>query len=281
MKPILKWAGGKTKLLPDLELAIGSGGTLYEPFGGSMAVGSHFLSKRLFNKVIAYDFNNDLVNLYMVVQGQLELFIEEVQKLFVDENLVEDCYYEIRAEFNNNRKTFTKPNVRMAALFLYLNKFGFNGICRYSKNGFNVPFGKKTSVPSPDIENIREFSKIKFEIYNEDFRIAMCDVLLNGVEGDVLYLDPPYVSLTQVAGFVNYTEGGFGNREQEHLAVFAELISKRGIKVVISNHDTEYSRLLYKNATEIRELEVQRSISPKGDERKKVKELIAIYKGQQ
>ena len=94
--------------------------------------------------------------------------------------------------------------------------------------------------------------------------------------GDVVYLDPPYVPLTETANFTSYSTDGFTHEQQQRLVEVAERLSSKGVRVIVSNHDTDVSRELYKNAT-IHTLEVQRNISAKGSSRNKAKELIAVY----
>ena len=94
--------------------------------------------------------------------------------------------------------------------------------------------------------------------------------------GDVVYFDPPYVPASDTANFSDYAKEGFTYQQQVELAELAESLSDRGAKVIISNHDTDVSRELYKNAS-IHSIQVQRSVSAKGTSRKKADELIAIY----
>lgn len=96
-------------------------------------------------------------------------------------------------------------------------------------------------------------------------------------KGDVVYCDPPYAPLSTTANFTSYASGGFNLEHQHELARrAAHTAHKRGIPVLISNHDTELTRLLYQDA-DIQSLQVARFISPKGDSRGKVAEILALY----
>lgn len=95
-------------------------------------------------------------------------------------------------------------------------------------------------------------------------------------QGDVIYCDPPYVGLSKTANFTHYTSEGFNHSQHMCLANTARNLAAKGIRVIISNHDTEFTRDIYKDAA-IVPLIVQRNISSKGSERKKAKELLAIF----
>ena len=186
----------------------------------------------------------------------------------------EEAYYEVRAKFNKE----TDPLAR-AAQFIYLNRHGYNGLCRYnSSGGYNVPCGRYAAVHSPTeemAEASRYLASKSVKLYHGDF-LKFMD---RAQEGDVVYCDPPYVPLGTSSSFTAYAGNGFGIKQQKALALKAEELHGRGIRVVISNHDTPLSRELYKNADRKKELEVHRSISQKAGSRGRVKELLAIYGG--
>ena len=108
----------------------------------------------------------------------------------------------------------------------------------------------------------------------QDFRLTFAEV-----QGkDVVYCDPPYVGLSDTANFTDYASGGFDSQDQRELAALCTNAARQGATALISNHDTPFTRELYKDASEIVPLLVSRTISCKGDTRKKAKELIAIYR---
>ena len=96
--------------------------------------------------------------------------------------------------------------------------------------------------------------------------------------GDVVYCDPPYVPLTDTANFTSYSKDSFGNKDQEELSLWAETNSKKGIPVLISNHDTPVTIAIYKNASSIKAIKVQRHISCDGKNRHTAKELLVLYR---
>jgi DNA adenine methylase len=265
MKPFLKWAGGKYRIIDKIRAALPPGNRLIEPFAGS---GSVFLNMDYPDNLIA-DANADLINLFQHVQSGGKEFIEYCQQFFVSGNNQPDAFYHLREEMNTTSDLQLK-----AALFIYLNRHCFNGLCRYNGKGeFNVPFGRYTKPMLPEPELLNFWSKsqaAKFEV--ADFANTM-----NRAEpGDVVYCDPPYVPLTATANFSDYTKEKFGLHEQRKLADLAGELMHQGVSVVISNHDTEFTRSVY-SAAKIDAFDVQRFISRDADNRNKVGELLAIF----
>ncbi len=145
-RPFLKWAGGKFRLTDDLNRVFPKRKQcLIEPFVGAGAV---FLNSH-FERYILADINPDLINLFNIVKDNVDAYIEACKPIFFAENAnTADYYYAQREAFNQS----TDPFVR-SVLFLYLNRFGFNGLCRYnSKNEFNVPFGAYKTHYFPEDE---------------------------------------------------------------------------------------------------------------------------------
>ncbi|WP_084695875.1 Dam family site-specific DNA-(adenine-N6)-methyltransferase [Arenimonas donghaensis] len=265
MKPFLKWAGGKHKLVPRIRELLPDGSRLIEPFAGSGAV---FLGTDFEANLIA-DVNPDIVSLFTQLKYQPDEIIVETTKLFIPEHNSQDAYYQLRNEFNK-----IEAGVRKAALFVYLNRHCFNGLCRYNASGkFNVPFGRYAS-PRPPLEEMWGFAEKaqKAEFICSDFRL----VLSQARDGDVVYCDPPYVPLTETANFTTYAKGGFGISDQRELADMALALSLRGVSVLISNHDNDETRALYKHA-QISAFDVQRFISRDARNRNIAAELIAVY----
>jgi DNA adenine methylase len=275
-KPFLKWAGGKSQSLAFLqyhmcERTVLGGitntieGRFIEPFVGSGVV---FMNMNAGEYVIN-DINTDLVLIYKALQANGEEFIEMCEELFIPENNHQEKYNSLREEFNN---TDTK-DIRRGALFVYLNRHGFNGLCRYNKSGgFNVPFGKYDSVSFPKENLTKAIDKLKgVIIFNRSFE----EIMAMTVPGDVCYLDPPYVPMSSTASFTDYATTGFTYEDQKILARAAE---ESEAKIFISNHDNEVTRELYKNATEIITTEVTRFISADASSRGTVRELLAIYR---
>jgi DNA adenine methylase len=265
-KTFLKWAGGKYRCLEQVFSALPVGTRLIEPFTGSGVV---FLNAHYSHYVLGEN-NLDLVELYHHIQREGEPFIDFCASFFCPTNNSPEPYYTLRTAFN----TCTDPR-RRAALFLYLNRHGYNGLCRYNRRGgYNVPFGhyKKPYFPHKELHLFHQKSQ-HATIVHADFRETMA----NAVPGDVIYCDPPYAPLSQRSNFSSYTHQPFGEAEQIALAELAITSANRGIPVIISNHDTDFTRHHYRQS-QIQSFPVRRSISCNTAQRINVNELIAVFK---
>lgn len=269
MRPFLKWAGGKKKIAKRIKSILPSGTRLIEPFVGSGAV---FLNTD-YSQYLLADINVDLINLYLILQKEGGDFIDYAEQFFVPENNEKQTYYMFRNQFNT-----TSDERLKSALFLYLNRHGFNGLCRYNlSGGFNVPFGtyKKPYFPKKEMFFFHKKSqKAVFQVADFERTMKMAKT------GDVVYCDPPYVPLSDSANFTSYSSGKFSIEEQLKLARLAEKLAKQGIPVAISNHSTDLTQKEYAEASDIITFDVQRYISSNGSNRNKVRELIAFYDGQ-
>ena len=193
-----------------------------------------------------------------------------VGELFVPETNCAEVYYQFREEFNKSQDPF-----RRAVLFLYLNRYGYNGLCRYNLRGeFNVPFGryKKPYFPEAELYHFAEKAQNAF-FYCESY----ADSMARADDASVVYCDPPYAPLSATANFTAYHTNSFTLEQQAHLAEIAEGLVERHIPVLISNHDTMLTREWYQRA-KLHVVKVRRSISSNGGTRKKVDELLALYK---
>lgn len=265
-RAFLKWAGGKYTLVEPIRQLLPAGDKLIEPFVGA---GSVFLNTD-YDKYLLNDINADLINLYKFLKRRPKTYIEDARKLFVPGNNEEQAYYALRKAFNASTDTYER-----SLLFLYLNRHGYNGLCRYNSRGlFNVPFGRYRApyFPAAELEFFAEKAKkatFTCEPFQNSFRRAR--------RGHVVYCDPPYLPLSPTANFTSYSGNGFGLDEQLLLAQKSiQAAKKRGIPVLISNHDTETARLFYE-AAELTTLQVHRFISQNGANRKKVGELLAYF----
>ncbi|MGP8308912.1 Dam family site-specific DNA-(adenine-N6)-methyltransferase [Vibrio sp. YIC-376] len=266
-RAFLKWAGGKYGLVEDIQRHLPPARKLVEPFVGA---GSVFLNTD-YDQYLLADINPDLINLYNLLKEHPEEYISEAKRWFVAENNRKEAYLSIRSQFNN-----TDDVMYRSLAFLYMNRFGFNGLCRYNKKGgFNVPFGsyKKPYFPEAELEFFAEKAKkatFVCEGYPETFRRAR--------KGSVVYCDPPYAPLSNTANFTSYAGNGFTLDDQAALADIAEkTATERGIPVLISNHDTTLTRRLYHGA-DLSVVKVKRTISRNGSGRNKVDELLALFK---
>ncbi|GAB5381201.1 Dam family site-specific DNA-(adenine-N6)-methyltransferase [Aliiglaciecola sp. M165] len=265
-RAFLKWAGGKYGLIEQICQQLPDGRKLVEPFVGA---GSVFLNTQ-YDRYLLNDINPDLINLYNHVKQKSDFYISESRKLFTSANNSPERYYAIRDEFNQTSDTFLR-----SLLFLYLNRHGYNGLCRYNlSGGFNVPFGqyKAPYFPEPELEFFAEKAqKAKFTCG------SFVDTFRRVRKGDVVYCDPPYAPISLTANFTQYAKTGFSLDDQLLLAKLAKHNAfKKQATVLISNHDTSFTRDIYSRSN-ITKLMVSRSISQKGDKRLKVGEVLALY----
>ncbi len=265
-RAFLKWAGGKYPLLDDIKKHLPPGECLIEPFVGA---GSVFLNTD-FSRYILADINSDLIDLYNIVKTRTDEYVLNARELFTPQHNQAEVYYQLRSEFNQCR-----DGLRRAVLFLYLNRHGYNGLCRYNLRGeFNVPFGryKKPYFPEAELYHFAEKAQnAEFRCLSYEECMALADV------NSVVYCDPPYAPLSATANFTAYHTNSFSPLEQARLAEMAEVLVSKQIPVLISNHDTPDTREWYKAATHF-QVKVRRSISSNGGTRKKVDELLALYR---
>jgi DNA adenine methylase len=190
--------------------------------------------------------------------------------MFAESNNQEARYYQIREQFNLSQDAYER-----SILFLYLNRHGYNGLCRYNSKGkFNVPFGRYKQPYFPEKE-------LNFFAEKSQSATFTCDsfekTFARARKGTVIYCDPPYAPISKTAMFNAYAKGGFTLDSQIKLALLAQKAGHhRKIPVLISNHDTDFTRQIYQDA-DLTELQVSRFISQNGSNRKKVGELLALY----
>jgi DNA adenine methylase len=267
-RPFLKWAGGKTKLVAAIRTAApGTATRFVEPFVGS---GTVALNLGYARNLLA-DSNRDLIDVYAHLQSENAAFIEACAALFTPEHNTPEAFARLRAEFNT-----TTDRRRRACLFVYLNRHGYNGLCRYNaKGGFNVPFGRYTRprLPRAAMESFHAFLK-DCTLRHADFR----DVLGEAGAGDFVYCDPPYVPASATANFTTYAQQGFGPDDQRDLVACCRAAAQRGAWVALSNHDTPGTRALYADADECHPLLVRRRISCDAANRNHAQELLVVYR---
>ena len=266
-RAFLKWAGGKYSLVEEIERRLPPARKLVEPFVGA---GSVFLNTD-FEQYLLADINPDLINLYNILKDNPEQYVRDSKALFTPEYNQKGAYLEIREAFNKTDDPYLR-----SLYFLYMNRHGFNGLCRYNKKGgFNVPFGsyKKPYYPEDELFYFAEKAKratFVCEGYHQTFSRAR--------KGCVVYCDPPYAPLSTTANFTSYAGNGFSLDDQAALADAAEkAATERDIPVLISNHDTTLTRRLYHGA-DLSVVKVKRTISRNGGGRNKVDELLALFK---
>jgi DNA adenine methylase len=266
-KPFLKWAGGKTQLIPQLEALLPrSIETYYEPFIGGGAFFFHLANKNRFQGAVINDWNPELVNAYRVVRDFTSELIEQLGCFEINK----EAFLELRATDTN-----ALSPVRRAARTIYLNKTAFNGLYRLNKKGqFNVPWGKYDNPKVLNVEVLEACAQAlhKFAVLdNLDFS----ETVKNAKEGDVVYFDPPYVPLNATSNFLGYTSEGFGLRDQQRLATCFRELADKGVAVIASNADAPLVHELYQGF-ERHLVQARRNINSKGGKRGPINEVIIV-----
>ena len=298
-KPFLKWAGGKAKLIPDIEsrypekLKNNLINTYIEPFIGGGALFFDITSKYNFDRIIINDINKELVLTYRVIKDSVNRLIEVLRQYQDEYNELEsmeekqEYFYNIREMFNAGKgnvdynDTTNEECIRHASHMIFLNKSCFNGLYRENKKGgFNVPFGKKKTVNTFEEDNLLAVNKIlqKTIILNGDFE---------GVEEYIdentfIYLDPPYRPLKDKGSFKDYSKEEFNDETQERLRDFYKRAGERGAVLMESNSDPKnadeddlFFDELYSEFN-IDRISAARSINSKGTGRGKVSEILIM-----
>lgn len=288
LKPFVKWVGGKSQLLHQLEKFISTDGeqvfTKYaEPMVGGGALLFSVLSKFHFDKLYISDINAELINVYNVVKNNVDELVDKLTQMqlsFVpmDDNGRKYFYYTVRERFNTLSLT-AESSIEKAALFIFLNKTCFNGLYRVNKKGqFNVPMGAYKNPTICDESNLRNVSKAlqNVTIVCGDYSLSQSFIDKN----TFVYIDPPYRPISKTATFTAYNTDCFDDNEQIRLAKFINDINLSGAKVLLSNSDPQnndpddrFFEDLYSSYT-ITKVEANRAINSKGDSRGKIKELL-------
>jgi DNA adenine methylase len=265
MKSFVKWAGSKYRIIEKIKPYFPTARRLIEPFVGSATV---FLNTTYPSYLLA-DTNHDLIYLYQYLKKDGFVFINYCRSFFKPQFNAPEAFYHLRSIFNKSNNARKR-----AALLLYLNKHCFNGLARFNQKGqFNTPFSPYKQPYFPEKEMLFFYQKAQYVTFlHADFHETLNRVRL----GDVVYCDPPYVGLSKTANFNGYTAQGFSSLQQIQLAHIAKQLADQGIPVIISNHDTEFTRDIYQGALLLK-FSVQRNISGKKASRKKVTEILAIF----
>jgi DNA adenine methylase len=262
---VVKWVGGKTKLLPELLARMPDRiGRYYEPFAGGAALFFRVSPAR----AVLNDDNADLVATYRALATDVAAVIDRLGHHRRQHGRVH--YYATRDRWNDSGETWPLPE--RAAAFIYLNKTCFNGLWRVNRSGrFNVPMGRYDDPPIcvPDTLVAASTVLARADLRCGDFRAAVHDA----TAGDFAYFDPPYDPVTPTASFTSYTAGSFGHDEQRALADLARTLVARGVRVMLSNSDTPFVRSLYKGFT-IDRVKCARAINSDATRRGEVDEVI-------
>ena len=253
-KPVLKWAGGKGMLLPQItehlptKLKFGAIKRYIEPFIGGGAVFFDIANNYNFEDAYLFDINPELVILYNVIKYDVDDLIAELFELQQKYNIAEDkaaFYYSIRDEYNSfdknvNANSFSKNFVRRAALTVCLNRTCFNGLYRVNSKGlFNVPVGKYKNPRILDENNLKEVSKALQ--YATIIQTDFADVLKYVNKDSFVYYDPPYRPIN-ASSFNSYAVGDFNDEEQIRLKETFTKVDELGALQMLSNSDpTNYN----------------------------------------
>jgi DNA adenine methylase len=225
-RPVLKWAGGKRRLRFEIERLmpvdyLNRG--YHEPFFGGGAIFFHLEPK----SGSINDVNERLMMFYRVVKNSPRELIEEVSRY----EYSKDQYYECRRIFNEEKLS----PIEEAAILLYMNKTGYNGLYRVNSKGkYNVPFGRFKNPTIMHEDRIMKASELfsRVEIYSERFTYVKEVV----EEGDVVYFDPPYLPEEDVLGFTAYSTKGFGLKDHLELMSLCKELDDNGVLFIQSNN---------------------------------------------
>ena len=291
--PVLKWAGGKRQLLPHLrtfypdhlsgyvEPFLGSGAVFFDLWGAGRLRGA---------RVVLADGNADLIGTYLRLADSSEAVERRLLALAEGHRrLGREHYYQVRdRQFNPERARWRSGGGRaddypaaLAAMLLYLNRTGYNGLFRLNKQGdFNVPAGRYDSPTIVRPERVRD-AAAALSMPNVCLRCCPFDAMLAEVgRGDFVYLDPPYAPLSTTSNFRSYTAGGFDESDQERLRNAVVAASTRGASILLSNstapsilrlYDDEIARRAGLRCLRVR---ARRAINSRGDGRGTIEELL-------
>lgn len=263
VKPILKWAGGKTQLLPELlpKLPI-SYNKYIEPFFGG---GALFFALQPDNAVIA-DSNPEIINVYQQVADS----VEEVIRCLSQYENTSEMFYAVRGQ-----DWCDLPKTEAAARTIYLNKTCFNGLYRVNKKGqFNVPYGKYNNPTICDADNLRVASLLlqRATIVCGDYKDVLAEY---AKEGDFIFLDPPYLPISEYADFKRYTKEQFYEEDHRELAQEIERLHALGCYLILTNSNHPLVHELY-SAYPVEVLPTKRYISSKSTSRKGEDVIVTI-----
>ncbi|MDQ5951169.1 MAG: adenine methylase [Patescibacteria group bacterium] len=270
-RPFVKWAGGKTRVVPlMLDFFPEEFNRYYEPFLGG---GALYFSISPQNGCLN-DINCVLIEAYLHIRDDLEGIIKDlnkIQRIYYSLDGIESkskFYYEQREKFNSLNKT----SLHRSALFIFLNKTGYNGMYRENASGkFNIPFGKRLKPIICDSDNLTQVSNVLKQI---DIKCGSYDKALKEAKsGDFIYFDPPYEPLNRTSSFTEYQAGGFVQDDQRKLSKVFKKLSDKGCKVMMSNSTADLVYELYDEYF-INKISVSRGINATKSKRDKIEELI-------
>ncbi len=299
VRPFLKWAGGKGKLLPQLQtcfpadLENGSVRKYVEPFVGSGAVFFYIAQNyhHIIQKFWISDINPDLIVTYKTIQQKVEAVINRlhsIQKEYLpkSEAARKEYFYQMRSLFNQKRSLQAfgediQPNVERTAQIIFLNRTCFNGLFRVNSKGeFNVPHGQYKNPKICYEDNLRKIAEIlqKTHIHCGDYTTSQSFI----DERSFVYLDPPYRPINKTSRFTSYSQFAFGDAEQLALRDFCLDLDKKGAKFMLSNSDPknenpedDFFEQAYQGFS-LHRLQASRHINSNKYKRGKINELLIV-----
>lgn len=273
LNPVIKWVGGKRQLLSAIKERMPKEfGTYYEPFFGGGAVYFGITPK----KAVINDFNEQLVNLYKQIKAHCDEIMRLLTKWGEEYNQLSsdaerDAYYYGKRNLYNDCLLVNDMSILSAALVIFLNKAGFNGLYRVNQNGqYNVPPGHKKKLNLFDEANMKAVSKAftGAKIMQGDFEVA-CK---NAKAGDFVFFDSPYYDT-----FDTYQAGGFSEEDHKRLyRLFAEL-SDKGVYCMLTNNSCDYIKNLYAKFN-VETIKVKRMVNCDATKRTGEEVIITNYK---
>lgn len=284
--PFVKWAGGKTQLLPEIRKHYPHRIKKYcEPFVGGGAVLFDILQTFHPDEVLINDMNAELINIYQQIKSNCSLLIEQLSELqdkynffTMEENKL--FFLENRQRYNELKLTERKSeNLEKAALFIFLNKTCFNGLYRVNKKGeFNVPFNNGKNPLICDAVNLKACAKVLQNVQLKAGDYSECKEFID--KKTFVYIDPPYRPLSKTSAFTSYTKNQFSDKEQIELGKFVEENSQKKAKILLSNSDPRnfdksdnFFDDLYSNF-EIERISASRMINSNAKKRGAISELL-------
>ena len=268
MKPLLKWAGGKQKLLAQILPHVPSKiYNYYEPFFGGGAVFFN-LPHQPENSFLS-DNNEELINFYNTVKNNMPALITSINAI----SHTKEAYYVIRELDRTASWPATLSKIPRAARFLYLNKNCYNGLYRTNKQGqFNTPYGK---YKNPTMFKLNDMKRA-FHMFNKPNKVAFnysnFDLIAPAYLDDFVYFDPPYHPVTKTS-FVNYGPMVFGEAEQYRLAELCAKLARKNIKFLLSNSYCDFTLDLYRQY-DIITINAKRYINSNAKGRGNIKEIL-------
>lgn len=268
--PFLKWAGGKSRLLPQFRQFFPVRyGRYYEPFLGGGAV---FFDMQP-PQAVLNDLNPALIGAYRHIQGRLDELLHRLKQLrayYYDlmPSQRQAAYYRFRQHYNE----LPHGTLEKTVLLIVLNKTCYNGLYRENARGqFNVPYGRYEKPLLFREEQLRAVRSAlhQVELLNTHFATASA----TACAGDFIYFDPPYAPVSATASFTRYYRRNFGLEQHAELAQVARKLAERGVQVMLSNADVPLVRELYADF-HIHTVQATRAINSKPWRRGKIGELV-------